>query len=148
MITIHYDFTDGTEVSYMEGLFLKDNFTTNCLDFFNNDVDVDDVVIIDKKGNRLSRRLLMTKGDISYTNKDMSEAHNIQKMLKAKSFNWQKDLEPEKVDKEFIRKYIKDNLRVDMHITDKSGHRGDQYKQINVEIILEGETISETCDFL
>ncbi len=87
MITIHYDFTDGTEVSYIEGCELKDNFTTNCLDFFNNDEDVDDVVIIDKKGNRLSRRLLMTKGDISYTNKDMREAHNIQKMLKAKSFN-------------------------------------------------------------
>ncbi len=35
-----------------------------------------------------------------------------------------------------------------MHITDKSDHRGDQYKQINVEITLEGETISEVCYFI
>ena len=27
MTTIHYDFTDGTEVSYIEGKRLKDNFT-------------------------------------------------------------------------------------------------------------------------
>ena len=33
MITIHYDFTDGTEVSYMEELVLGDNFKTNVLDF-------------------------------------------------------------------------------------------------------------------
>jgi hypothetical protein len=103
MITIHYDFTDGTEVSYIEGLKLKDNFTTNCLDFFNNDYHVDDVVIIDKQKNKLSRRLLMTKGDVSYTNKDMREAHNLQKMLKANAFNWQKHLCPEEVEKEYTK---------------------------------------------
>lgn len=88
MIKIHFDFTDGTEVSYLEGCNLKDNFTTNCLDFFNNDENVDDVVVIDKDSNTLSRKLLMTKGDLTYTNKDMRDAHNLQKMLKANSFNW------------------------------------------------------------
>lgn len=28
MITIHWDFTDGTEVPYMQGKLLGDNFTT------------------------------------------------------------------------------------------------------------------------
>ena len=88
MIQIHYDFTDGTEVSYMEGCELKDNFTTNCLDFFNNDEEVDDVIVVDKKGNTLSRKLLMTKSDTTYTDKEMRNSNNLQKMLKANSFNW------------------------------------------------------------
>lgn len=88
MIKIHYDFVDGTEVSYLEGCKLKDNFTTNCLDFFNNDESVDDVIVVDKKGNTLSRKLLLKSGDLTYTNKDMREAHNLQKMLKANAFNW------------------------------------------------------------
>jgi len=45
MIKINFDFTDGTEVSYIEGCELKDNFTTNCLDFFNNDEETDDVMV-------------------------------------------------------------------------------------------------------
>ena len=57
-------------------------------DFFNNDEDVYDVLVIDKNGNTLSRKTLMTKGDTTYTNKDMREAHNLQKMLKGNSFNW------------------------------------------------------------
>ncbi len=88
MITIHYNFTDGTEVSYSEGCDLKDNFTTCCLDFFNNHEDVDDVIIIDSVGNTLSRKLLMTKGDLTYTNKDMRDVHNLQNMFKANSFIW------------------------------------------------------------
>ena len=44
MITIHWDFTDGTEVPYMQGKMLGDNFTTHCLDFFNMDEKVDDIV--------------------------------------------------------------------------------------------------------
>jgi len=90
-ITIHYDFTDGTEVSYAEGIFninLGKSFTTNCLDFFTNIPYVDEVIVIDKLGNTLSRNKLMSnKSD--YTNRDMREAHNLQKMLKANSFNWQ-----------------------------------------------------------
>lgn len=90
-ITIHYDFTDGTEVSYAEGCFnveIGKSFKTNCLDFFSNDDAIDEVMIIDKLGNELSRNKLMSnKSD--YTIKCMREAHNLQKMLKANSFNWQ-----------------------------------------------------------
>jgi len=88
MITIHYDFVDGTEVSYIEGCKLKDNFTTNCLDFFNNDEETDDVTVLDRHGNTLSRKLLLTRGDITYTVKDVRIEHNLQKMLKGNSFNW------------------------------------------------------------
>lgn len=87
MIFIHYDFTDGTEVSYHEGLKLKNGFTTNCLDFFNFDSEADDVLIIDKHGNTLSMNSLLVKNP--YTNKEIRTEHNIQKMFKANSFNWQ-----------------------------------------------------------
>jgi hypothetical protein len=87
MIKIHFDFVDGTEVSYSEGLDLKDNFNTNCLDFFCWDKDVDDVLVVDKKGNVLSRNTLLVNN--TYTNKQIRKNHNIQKMLKAGSFNWQ-----------------------------------------------------------
>ena len=86
MIKIHYDFTDGTEVSYIEGLKLKDNFTTNCLDFFCFDTDVDDVEVVSKNGDTLSRNSLLRPNE--YTNKEMVKAHNIHKMLKAGAFKW------------------------------------------------------------
>lgn len=91
MIEIHYDFVDGTEVSYEEGLKLKDNFSTNCLDFFNNDIKIDDVVVIDKYGNKLSRKELMANTDSRITAKYMRKSHNIQKMLKANVFNWRRN---------------------------------------------------------
>lgn len=90
MIKIHFDFTDGTEVSYIEGYELGDDFTTNCLDFFNNDEEVDDVVVIDKHGSQLSRKKLMSNKS-EYTDKQMLNTHNLQKMLKAGSFRWRRN---------------------------------------------------------
>ena len=52
MIEIHWDYTDGTEVSWIEGLNIGDNFTTCCTKFFNQDVITDDVVVIRKDGKR------------------------------------------------------------------------------------------------
>ena len=89
MITIHYDFVDGTEVSYKEGLELKDNFNTNCLTFFDNDEEVDDVVIISKNGSILSRKLLL-ENNSNYTIKEIRKEHNIYKMFIANSFKWLK----------------------------------------------------------
>lgn len=86
MIYIHYDFTDGTEVSYKEGLKLRDNFHTNCLDFFNWGESVDDVWVIRYDGSILSRNALLKYG--TYTSKEITKKHNIQKMLKANTFNW------------------------------------------------------------
>lgn len=84
MIIIHYDFTDGTEVSYYEGLKLKDNFTTCCLDFFNMDIDVNDIIVYRKDDKHISRKNIQNHSP----NKEIRKAHNIQKMLKADSFNW------------------------------------------------------------
>lgn len=83
MITIHFDFTDGTEVSYVEGKQLKDNFTTNCLDFFNMDEYVNDVVVLRKNGSKISRKNIQ-----KHANKEIRAEHNIHKMLVAGSFNW------------------------------------------------------------
>ena len=57
MIEIHWDYTDGTEVSWIEGLKLCDNFTTCCTKFFNQDVITDDVVVLRKDGKKVSRRI-------------------------------------------------------------------------------------------
>ena len=86
MITIHWDFTDGSEVSYQEGLKLKDNFTTNCLDFFCFDTDASDIIILRSDGKKIIREKLL--GQNPYTDKEIRIAHNIQKMLKANKFKF------------------------------------------------------------
>jgi hypothetical protein len=83
MIIIHYDFTDGTEVSFKEGLTLGDNFKTNCLDFFNMDEKVDEVMVIKKDGSYISRNNINL-----HTPKEIRQSHDIHKMLVADSFNW------------------------------------------------------------
>jgi hypothetical protein len=83
MITIHWDFTDGTEFSYQEGLKLKDHFNTCCLEFFNMDIDVDDVVVVKKSGKKISRKNIQ-----QHTSKEIKKEHDIRKMLVAGSFNW------------------------------------------------------------
>jgi hypothetical protein len=83
MIKIHFDFTDGTEVSYVQGKLLKDNFTTNCLDFFNMDENVDDVVVLKKDGSKISRKNIQL-----HSIKEIRKTHNIHKMLVSDSFNW------------------------------------------------------------
>ena len=83
MIKIHWDFTDGSEVSYMEGIELKDNFTTCCLDFFNNDLPVDDIIVWRKDGKHISRKNIHL-----HTTKEIRKAHNIHKMLCAGSFEF------------------------------------------------------------
>jgi hypothetical protein len=85
MITIHWNFTDGTEVSFIEGKLLGDNFTTHCLDFFNMDEEVDDVVVLRNDGKIISRKNIQ-----AHTEKKIRKAHNIHKMLVAGSFDWLK----------------------------------------------------------
>ena len=89
MIIIHYDYTNGTELSYAEGIQKKDNFFTNCLDFFCNDTNVFDVKILCYNGDYISRNeLLLNNGD--YTDKEIRKEHNILKMLKAGTFKFKK----------------------------------------------------------
>jgi hypothetical protein len=83
MIKIHYDFSDGTEVSYMEGRMHGDNFSTHCLDFFNMDEKVDDVVVIRSDGKIISRKNIQ-----NHTSKQINKSHNIHKMLLAGAFEW------------------------------------------------------------
>lgn len=85
MITIHYDFTDKTEISYNEGLLLKDNFTTNCLDFFCFDFNTE-VKVLKQDGSYILKNELLT--DNYYCSKQIRKTHNILKMLKANKFNW------------------------------------------------------------
>lgn len=83
MIIIHFDFKDGTEVSYMQGKLLRDNFTTHCLDFFNMYERVDDVIVLRSDGAKISRKEIN-----KHIKKEIRKAHNIHKMLVSGSFNW------------------------------------------------------------
>ena len=89
MIKIHYDFSDGTELSYAEGLLKRDNFSTHCLQFFKIQNTASDVIIIDKQGNELSRNKLLFN-DSTYTSKEIRAEHNILKMFVAGAFDWRK----------------------------------------------------------
>jgi len=91
IVTIHYDFSDGTEISHLEGLVMEKmghSFNTHDITFFSNDTQADDVIVKTEEGHILSRKKLMTKGDNTYTNKEMRESHNLCKMLMAGSFKW------------------------------------------------------------
>lgn len=87
MITIHWDFTDGTEVSYIEGNQLKDNFTTSVLNFFTYDNEASDVVVVRSDGKKISRNELISNSGL-YTQKEIRKEHDIHKMLVSRSFNW------------------------------------------------------------
>jgi hypothetical protein len=91
MITIHFDFIDGTEVSYEEGLKLKDNFNTCCLDFFTTENLSEDIVVVKKDGSFISRNELLENVG-GYTYKEIRKEHNIQNMLKANAFFWKAKL--------------------------------------------------------
>lgn len=96
MITIHWDFTDKTEVSWIEGQELLENnktdFTTCCLDFFCFDT-ITNVRVVKRDGRFIDRDELLSdtnksKEDKLYTYKAIRLAHNIRKMLVAGSFAW------------------------------------------------------------
>jgi CMP-N-acetylneuraminic acid synthetase len=83
MIIIHWDFVDGTEISYAQGKLQGDNFTTHCLDFFNMDEKVDDVIVLRADGKKISRKNIQ-----NHVKKEIRITHNIHKMLVANTFNW------------------------------------------------------------
>ena len=87
MITIHYDYKVGNELSYAEGVEAGDHFTTNCLDFFTTDNPANDVIVLKHNGDYISRNELLA-GDTQYTLKEIRRAHNIHKMLVAGSFKF------------------------------------------------------------
>lgn len=89
MIQINFDFVDGTELSYMEGVMLKDNFTTNCLDFFSFSTKAENVRVVNKGGGYID--LLDLIENNGYTAKEIRVAHDIQKILKAGGFKFKYD---------------------------------------------------------
>jgi hypothetical protein len=94
MITIHYDYTDGTEISYLEGQTKMNNFTTCCLDFFDFNYiteSCDDIIVLCKNGDSISARELLSSGH-NYCAKEIRICHNIHKMLLAGAFTFKKDI--------------------------------------------------------
>lgn len=92
MITIHYDFTDGTEVSYLEGFNLwmeGTHFTTHCLEFFR--FEFGDVTIISSKGVIVLKDLLLN--DKTYSKKHIRRSHDARKLLLEGSLIWKEPVD-------------------------------------------------------
>jgi hypothetical protein len=85
VIEIHWDFSEGDELSYAEGKEYKYDFVTHCLEFFS--MDNPQSYVIRKDGKRISVQDLL-KNDGRHTRKQMRHAHNIRKMLVAGAFKW------------------------------------------------------------
>lgn len=81
-IYIHWDYSDGTELSYIEGLNSQRSFTTNVLDFFCFDTEAIDVIIMNKNNQIISRADIQNHSN----GKEIREAHNLVKLLKANTF--------------------------------------------------------------
>jgi hypothetical protein len=94
MIKIHYDFTDGSELSIEEAREASKNresFTTCCLNFFDGDhlQSGEDIFVLKKDGSYISlSELLDSDTSLAYTHKEIRRAHNTSKMLLAGAFNW------------------------------------------------------------
>ena len=128
MITIHYDFTDGTELSYEEGLKAVDDFTTNCLSFFNNHYQKDtEVKVLRKNGKYLLKNEILSDKNPLYTPKQMRNSHDLERMLKANSFTWQ---EP------------KDTKGVANCIV-----CGKELKRIGVDMVAGGTILNDTINY-
>ena len=85
MIEIHYDFTDGTELSYIEGKNCRGAFRTNCLEFFSTSNP--NAFIMKKDGGMMSVQDLL-RNDGRFIEREIREAHDLRKMLVAGAFEW------------------------------------------------------------
>jgi len=81
IVRIHVDFTDGTELSYVESKRATSDFTTCCLDFFNIKKEYEDVILVRSDGETLSRNELIDSS--TPCGREIREAHNLHKMLVA-----------------------------------------------------------------
>ena len=70
MIVINWDFTTGSEISYIEGLQKKDEFETHCLEFFNMDSEVDVLVM-----NKNNEYILLSEIQEHSTGKEIRKEH-------------------------------------------------------------------------
>lgn len=85
IITIHFDFTDGSELSYIEAKNETKSFNTHCLDFFCFDTEADDVIVLKKDGTRISRKNIQQH---VCNGKEIREAHNLHKLLRCGYFEF------------------------------------------------------------
>lgn len=85
VIRIHFDFEDGTELSYEEGKNCLGTFTTNCLEFFSTDNP--NALIVKRDGGRMSVEDLLNN-DGRFTDKEIRKSHDLRKMLNAGTFEW------------------------------------------------------------
>lgn len=84
-ITIHYDFTDGSELPYGLAILAQDDFTTNCLEFFS--ADNPNARVIRADGTSISVKDLLDNVG-GHTDKQIRKAHSLHRLLVAGKFKW------------------------------------------------------------
>ena len=85
IIVIHYDFTDGSELSYIQGLNSKTAFTTHCLEFFSTENI--NAIVVKKNGEYIKVKDLLENTGF-HTKKQIRKSHKLRKMLIANVFEW------------------------------------------------------------
>lgn len=85
-IVIHWDYTTGNEISYIEGRKINGCFVTHCLEFF--DTKYNSIIISKDKTCIDVKELLSNPG--FYTIKEIRKKHIIKKLLLDNVFVWKK----------------------------------------------------------
>lgn len=93
MIKVHFDFTDGTELSYSESINNSTNdFTTHSLEVIDQWLEFDrspsEIVILRKDGSYIDIKEVL-KNDGKYSDKYLTRDHSLARMIKANALEWQ-----------------------------------------------------------
>lgn len=92
-ITIHFDFTSGKELSYVEGLNSSKDFCTNCLEFFSFDTVASQVFVVRSDGSYIELGQLLKE---TRSGRQITTAHSVRRMLIAGALDaeWRPNFKP------------------------------------------------------
>jgi hypothetical protein len=106
MIKIHFDFTDGTELSYSESIStIVESINNGTSDFATHSLEVIDqwlafdrppseIVVLRKDGSYIDIKEVL-KNDGNYGDKYLTRDHSLARMIKANALRWQPPKENE-----------------------------------------------------
>ena len=99
MIKVHFDFTDGTELSYSESINNRTtDFTTHSLEIIDQWLTFDrllpEIIVLRKDGSYIDVREVLNN-DGKYGDKYLTRDHSLALMIKASALKWQPPKENE-----------------------------------------------------
>ena len=99
MIKVHFDFTDGTELSFSESINNRTtDFTTHSLEVIDQWLTFDrllpEILVLRKDGSYIDIREVLNN-DGKYGEKYLTREHSLTRMIKADALKWQPPKETE-----------------------------------------------------